>query len=65
MQRKQYMFSMLSEQQVNQMYAQSYAKTVSEAKSAGKLANDTADGKRVAAIAKRLIRRPRPSVRTR
>ena len=54
-QRKQYMFSMLSEQQVNQMYAQSYAKTVSEAKSAGKLANDTADGKRVAAIAKRLI----------
>lgn len=54
-QRKQYMFSMLSEQQVNQMYAQSYAKAVSEAKSAGKLANDTADGKRVAAIAKRLI----------
>lgn len=54
-QRKQYMFSMLSEQQVNQMYAQSYAKTVSEAQSAGKLANDTANGKRVAAIAKRLI----------
>ncbi|TWI54893.1 peptidase M48-like protein [Pseudomonas duriflava] len=53
--RKQYMFSMLSAQQVDQMYAQSYQKTVTEAKSAGKLANDTANGRRVQAIAKRLI----------
>ena len=29
--RKQYMFSMLSSQQVDQMYAQSYQKTVGEA----------------------------------
>ncbi|ENA36024.1 MULTISPECIES: M48 family metallopeptidase [Pseudomonas] len=53
--RKQYMFSMLSADQVNQMYSQSYQKTVTEAKNAGKLANDTAQGKRVQAIAKQLI----------
>lgn len=54
-QRQQYMFSMLSSQQVDQMYAQSYQKTVGDAKSAGKLDNDSADGRRVKAIAARLI----------
>ncbi|WP_160288229.1 M48 family metallopeptidase [Pseudomonas knackmussii] len=54
-QRQQYMFSMLSSQQVDQMYSQSYQKTVGEAKTAGKLDNDSADGKRVKAIAARLI----------
>ena len=33
--RKQYMFSMLSTDEVNQMYAQSYQKTVGEVKSPG------------------------------
>ncbi|UXY52128.1 M48 family metallopeptidase [Pseudomonas tohonis] len=53
--RKQYMFSMLSEQQVNQMYAQSYQQTLSEASQQGVLDKNSADAKRVSAIAKRLI----------
>jgi predicted Zn-dependent protease len=53
--RKQYMFSMLSSQQVDQMYAESYSSTVSKAQSSGALVNNTADGKRVQVIAKRLI----------
>src|ERR1700712_3655470 len=53
--RKQYMFSMLSTDQVNQMYAQSYQQTVTEATSKGVLDNSGAEGKRVQAIAKRLI----------
>lgn len=53
--RKQYMFSMLSTDEVNQMYAQSYQQTVSEASSKGVLDNSSAEGKRVQAIAKRLI----------
>jgi predicted Zn-dependent protease len=53
--RKQYMFSMLSTDQVNQMYAQSYQETVGEASSKGVLEKDTADAKRVQAIANRLI----------
>jgi len=53
--RKQYMFSMLSTEQVNQMYAQSYQKTLSEASSKGVLEKSSAIDKRVDAIAKRLI----------
>ncbi|SDI46006.1 Zn-dependent protease with chaperone function [Pseudomonas delhiensis] len=53
--RKQYMFSMLSSQQVDQMYSQSYQKTLTDATSAGKLDNDSSDAKRVKAIAARLI----------
>jgi predicted Zn-dependent protease len=53
--RKQYMFSMLSTDEVNQMYAQSYQQTVSEASSKGVLDNSSAEGKRVQAIVKRLI----------
>jgi len=53
--RKQYMFSMLSTEQVNQMYAQSYQQTLGEAKSKGVLDKSSANAKRVQAIAKRLI----------
>ena len=53
--RKQYMFSMLSSQEVDQMYAQSYQKTLGEAKSAGVLDTSSADARRVKAIAQRLI----------
>ncbi|WP_275627685.1 M48 family metallopeptidase [Pseudomonas sp. 273] len=53
--RKQYMFSMLSSQQVDQMYSQSYQKTLTDATSAGKLDNGSSDAKRVKAIAARLI----------
>ena len=53
--RKQYMFSMLSSQQVDQMYSQSYQKTLTDATSAGKLDNDSSDAKRVKAVAARLI----------
>ncbi|WP_137888775.1 M48 family metallopeptidase [Pseudomonas sp. 2FE] len=53
--RKQYMFSMLSTQQINQMYAQSYQQTLSEASGKGVLDKRSVDAKRVDAIAKRLI----------
>lgn len=53
--RKQYMFSMLSTQEVNQMYAQSYTATVSEASTKGVLDKDSAEAKRVQNIARRLI----------
>jgi predicted Zn-dependent protease len=53
--RQQYMFSMLSTQQVNQMYAQSYQQTLSEASRQGALDNSSANAKRVNAIAQRLI----------
>ncbi|MEX5686082.1 M48 family metallopeptidase [Pseudomonas silesiensis] len=53
--RKQYMFSMLSTDEVNQMYAQSYQKTVGEATSKGVLDKTSSDAKRVQAIADRLI----------
>ncbi|GAB7531746.1 M48 family metallopeptidase [Pseudomonas sp. 3A(2025)] len=53
--RKQYMFSMLPTEQVNQMYAQSYQKTVSEATSKGVLDKTSNNAKRVQAIANRLI----------
>lgn len=53
--RKQNMFSMLSSAQVDQMYAQSYQQTLSEASKAGKLDASSSDAKRVKAIADRLI----------
>ncbi|VVP56262.1 Metalloprotease LoiP [Pseudomonas fluorescens] len=53
--RKQYMFSMLSTDEVNQMYAQSYQKTVGEATSKGVLDKTSNDARRVQAIADRLI----------
>ena len=53
--RKQYMFSMLSSQEVDQMYAQSYQKTVGEASSKGVLDKTSSDAKRVQAISSRLI----------
>ncbi len=53
--RKQYMFSMLSAEQVNQMYAQSYQQTVSEAKSKGVLKNNSPVAQRVNRIASKLI----------
>ena len=53
--RKQYMFSMLSTDEVNQMYATSYKETVGEASTKGVLDTTSADAKRVHAIADRLI----------
>jgi predicted Zn-dependent protease len=53
--RKQYMFSMLSAQQVTQMSAQAYQQTISEASAKGVLDKNSGNAKRVNAIAKRLI----------
>ena len=53
--RKQYMYSMLSSQEVDQMYAQSYQKTLTEASGKGVVDKTSANAKRVQAIAKRLI----------
>ncbi|WP_449429832.1 M48 family metallopeptidase [Pseudomonas putida] len=53
--RKQYMFSMLSTDEVNQMYAQSYQQTLGEASNKGVLDKSSADAKRVQAVADRLI----------
>ncbi|QHG67012.1 M48 family metallopeptidase [Pseudomonas putida] len=53
--RQQYMFSMLSTDEVNQMYAQSYQQTLGEASSKGVLDKSSADAKRVQVIASRLI----------
>lgn len=53
--RKQYMFSMLSAQEVDQMYAQSYQKTVGEASGKGVLDKTSNEARRVQAIADRLI----------
>lgn len=53
--RKQYMFSMLSTDEVNQMYAQSYQKTVGEASSKGVLDKSSNDAKRIQTISDRLI----------
>lgn len=53
--RKQYMFSMLSTAQVNQMYAQSYQETVTEATTKGVLEKNGVDAQRVKAVADRLI----------
>jgi len=53
--RKQYMFSMLSTDEVNKMYAQSYQQTLGEASSKGVLDKTSAEAKRVQKIADRLI----------
>ncbi|WP_260961055.1 M48 family metallopeptidase [Pseudomonas citri] len=53
--RKQYMFSMLSSAEVNQMYAQSYQKTVGEANTQGVLDKTSNDAKRLQTISDRLI----------
>ncbi|WP_043306925.1 M48 family metallopeptidase [Pseudomonas sp. ML96] len=53
--RKQYMFSMLSAQEVDSMYSQAYQQTLSEASSKGVLDKSSKNAKRVQAIAKRLI----------
>ena len=54
-QRQQYMFSMLSSDQLNQMYAQSYRETLSKAASNGKLDKSSALAQRVDGVARRLI----------
>lgn len=53
--RKQYMFSMLSTQEVNQMYAQSYQASISKAASQGILDRSSNNARRLDAVAKRLI----------
>lgn len=53
--RKQYMFSLLSTEQVNQMYAQSYQDTMHKLSSAGQLQNDSANGQRLQMIGRQLI----------
>ncbi|TBW06530.1 M48 family peptidase [Azotobacter chroococcum subsp. isscasi] len=53
--RKQYMFSMLSTEQVNQMYAQSYQQTLGEASTKGVLDTSSENARRLNAIAQRLI----------
>lgn len=53
--RKQYMFSMLSAAEVDKMYAQSYQQTLSEASQKGVLDTRSANAQRVQAIGKRLI----------
>ncbi|UFH48645.1 M48 family metallopeptidase [Pseudomonas sp. KNUC1026] len=53
--RKQYMFSMLSTDEVNQMYATSYKETLSKANAAHVLDKTSTEAKRVQAIADRLI----------
>ncbi|QDQ26954.1 M48 family metallopeptidase [Chitinimonas arctica] len=53
--RKQAMFTLLSNEQVNQMSAQSYANSLSQASKQGKLNNDAKATKRVRAIANKLI----------
>ncbi len=54
--RKQYMFSMLSTQEVNQMYAQSYQQTLGEASSKGVLDKTSNNAKRLRTVANRLIK---------
>ncbi|MFP6850121.1 MAG: M48 family metallopeptidase [Pseudomonas sp.] len=54
--RKQYMFSMLSSQEVNQSYAQSYQQTLSEASGKGVLDKNSKNAKRLRTIADRLIK---------
>ncbi|HLT03587.1 MAG TPA: M48 family metallopeptidase [Pseudomonas sp.] len=53
--RKQYMFSLLSTEQVNGMYAQSYREAIGQASEAGVLVTSGADARRVQTIAQRLI----------
>lgn len=54
--RKQYMFSMLSTEQVNQMYAQSYQETLQAASQKGVLEKNSPITQRVNRIAQRIIK---------
>ena len=53
--RKQYMFSMLSSDEVNQSYAQDYQQTLGDASNKGMLDKTSATAKRVQKIADRLV----------
>src|SRR6218665_984749 len=53
--RKQRMFALLSNEQVNQMAAQSYAGSLDQARKQGKLNSDAAITRRVRAVAQQLI----------
>ena len=53
--RKQYMFSMLSTNEINQSYAQTYQETIQTAQSKGKLDTRSNNAKRLQAIGQRLI----------
>lgn len=54
-QRKQYMFSALSTEEINQSYAQMYQEALQEARSKGKLDTKSAQARRLQAIGQRLI----------
>ncbi len=54
--RKQYMFSMLSTNEINQTYAQAYQETLRQANAQGKLDTKSNNAKRLQAIGQRLIR---------
>ncbi|TDQ36832.1 peptidase M48-like protein [Thiopseudomonas denitrificans] len=54
-QRKQYMFSALSTEEINQSYAQMYRETLQEAKSKGKLDTSSAQARRLQTVGQRLI----------
>ena len=53
--RQQYMFSMLSSSELDQMYAQSYQQTLSKASGSGALDRTSAQARRVDAVVRRLI----------
>ncbi|HZJ91689.1 MAG TPA: M48 family metallopeptidase [Thiopseudomonas sp.] len=53
--RKQYMFSLLSTDQVNQSYAQSYQETLNKARSQGKLDTSSHNAQRLQTIGRRVI----------
>ena len=53
--RKQYMFSMLSTNEINQSYAQTYQETIEQAQSKGKLDTGSNNAKRLQTIGQRLI----------
>lgn len=53
--RKQYMFSMLSTDEINQSYAQAYQETLQQAQAKGKLDTRSNNAKRLQVIGKRLI----------
>lgn len=53
--RKQYMFSMLSTNEINQSYAQAYQETLQQAQAKGKLDTRSNNAKRLQVIGKRLI----------
>lgn len=54
--RKQYMFSMLSTNEINQTYAQAYQETLRQANAQGKLDTKSNNAKRLQVIGQRLIR---------